>query len=147
MHSRFFASMRSRPRVLAGLVGGGLLLWLSLALLDAHQDLGIGFALGSLGGRNTTVERLLEKGAQGRLGKSVKLRGRVIGRSPLLDGVVYQIEDRTGSIWVESNDTQVELGQVLIVQGKPQYQAAVVDGLDFGGFYLAEQRRRVSKAV
>ncbi len=135
---RFWASLRSfgagqnqsRHRVILGLILSLILGWLLLGWVFFP--------------RNVTVARLLEQATAAGPNRSVKLKGRVVQRSPLLEGVVYQLEDRTGSIWVQSNPNntaQIEVGQVLTVEGKPVYQAVIVEDLDFGALYIAERRR------
>ena len=144
-----FGSSRSRRRAVIALVGSGILLFAGCAGREAQQDAGTSLVdfVNPLGSRQFTVERLLEQGAKGKLGASVKLQGEVVQRSPLLNGMVYQIKDRTGTIWVQSNDAQLEVGQVLTVKGRPVYQEVVLEGLDFGAFYIEEQSRVLANAI
>ena len=145
MSSRFFASHPLRSRLVLGVLVGSFGLLAGFAVADYRQNSEVSLlsALNPLSDRRLTIARLLERGAKGKLGPSVKLQGQVTMRSPLLNGVVYQLKDRTGTIWIQSPDTAVEIGQVLTVRGKPVYEAVVLDDLDFGAFYLEEKQRTV----
>lgn len=146
MSSRFLASYPLRSRVVLGLLAGGFVLLAGAAAVDYRRNAEGSFlgALNPLGDPTLTVDRLLEKGAKGNLSRSVKLQGEVVVRSPLLNGVVYQLKDPTGTIWIQSQDSDIEVGQVLTVQGQPVYKEVLLDGLDFGTFYLEESQRMVA---
>ncbi len=149
MASGFFDLSRSRDRSFAVLIAGGLLLFVGCAVRSYRHtgEVSLVSVVNPLSNRYLTVDHVLEQGAKGKLAQSVRLQGEVIQRSPLLNGTVYQIQDRTGAIWVQSDDANLELGQLLTVKGKPVYQEVVLEGLDFGAFYIQEQSRAIANAI
>ncbi|TVQ19881.1 MAG: hypothetical protein EA367_10260 [Leptolyngbya sp. DLM2.Bin15] len=62
-------------------------------------------------------------------GSTVILRGTVGDRSPLLGAQVYQLQDRTGDIWVLSSDETIQTGEQLKIRGRVEHQSvSAVDG-------------------
>ena len=71
-------------------------------------------------------------------GKIVYLTGKVIHQAPLLDRTAYQLQDKTGSIWVVTSQTPPPLEAIISIEGKIQYQSLPVDGTELGEFYVIE---------
>ncbi|NJN31694.1 MAG: hypothetical protein HC824_15685 [Synechococcales cyanobacterium RM1_1_8] len=76
-------------------------------------------------------------------GKTPKIyvKGEVVSLSPLLSGLAYEIEDATGSLWIQSQRRDVALGETLHVQGILRRRNTEVAGLKFSEVYLEERRR------
>lgn len=76
------------------------------------------------------------------LPQKVYLRGRVVRRSPLLSGIVYQLEDGTGEIWVQSHASDgLKPGVVVSLTGELVEREIVVEGQRFTERYVVEKQR------
>lgn len=72
---------------------------------------------------------------------SVYLRGKVIRQVPLVDWRMYQLQDKTGSIWVLTKNTNLRLAQQVLIKGKVRYQGIPIAGKDFGEVYIQEEQQ------
>lgn len=70
---------------------------------------------------------------------TVYVQGKVERQVPMLQRWAYQIDDSTGKIWVLTNQTNLEIGQEVVVKGKVRYKSIPVDGMDLGEVYVEEQ--------
>ncbi|WP_205371156.1 hypothetical protein [Thermoleptolyngbya sp. PKUAC-SCTB121] len=66
----------------------------------------------------------------------VRVSGVVGDRAPLVDALLYELQDNTGSIWVLSPDSTVQSGERRIVQGRLMFESIVIDGDKQGAVYL-----------
>jgi hypothetical protein len=71
---------------------------------------------------------------------TVSLRGKVTRQVPLVDWRVYQLQDGTGSIWVLTKRTDVQLGEQVSLKGKVHYQSIPIANKEFGEVYVEEQQ-------
>ncbi|HEY9816628.1 MAG TPA: hypothetical protein V6D20_12640 [Candidatus Obscuribacterales bacterium] len=83
-----------------------------------------------------TIESIpADAASQGRI---VIVRGTVRDRVPLLGAQVYQLQDRTGDIWVLSSDATIQTGEQLKIRGSVEHQPiSAVDG-DQSQVYIQE---------
>lgn len=72
---------------------------------------------------------------------TVYLRGKAIRQVPLVDWRVYQLQDTTGSIWVLTKNTNLQLGEQILIKGKVRYQSIPIGGKDFGEVYVQEEQQ------
>lgn len=72
---------------------------------------------------------------------TVYLRGKAIRQVPLVDWRVYQLQDATGSIWVLTKNTNLRLGEQVLIKGKVRYQSIPIGGKDFGEVYVQEEQQ------
>ena len=70
---------------------------------------------------------------------TVYIQGKVERQVPLLQRRVYQINDSTGKIWVITNQTGLQDGEQVVIQGKIRYKSIPLAGKQFGEVYLEEQ--------
>ncbi|HIK40873.1 hypothetical protein [Thermoleptolyngbya sp. M55_K2018_002] len=66
----------------------------------------------------------------------VRVSGVVGDRAPLVDALLYELQDNTGSIWVLSPDSTVQSGERRTVQGRLMFESIVIDGDEQGEVYL-----------
>lgn len=66
----------------------------------------------------------------------VQVSGIVGDRAPLVDALLYELQDGTGSIWVLSPDVTVQSGERRTVRGKIMFESMVIDGDEQGEVYL-----------
>lgn len=72
---------------------------------------------------------------------SVYLRGKVTRQVPLVNWMVYQLQDSTGTIWVLTQKTELQLKDQVLIKGKMHYQSIPIAGKDFGEIYVEEQQQ------
>lgn len=72
---------------------------------------------------------------------TVYLKGNVVKKVPLLNALVYQLEDASGSVWVLTQNRLIQLGDELTVKGKVHYQSIPIEGQDLGAIYIEEIER------
>ena len=71
---------------------------------------------------------------------TVQLRGTVGDRAPLLDAQLYQLKDATGAIWVLTHRRGVRSGEPIQIMGQVRFESVPVQGKEFGGAYIQEER-------
>lgn len=71
-------------------------------------------------------------------GKTVNLTGKVIHIAPFVSNAAYQLEDRTGKVWVVTEYNLPELGQKINIKGKIEYQSLPFAEQELGDFYVVE---------
>ena len=79
--------------------------------------------------------------------RSIQVEGTVEQQVPLLEGMLYLINDTTGTLWVFSLDTTPMVGTGVKVAGILQYEEIVVSGADISEYYLQEQSRSPLETV
>ncbi len=70
---------------------------------------------------------------------AVTVSGTVAQRAALLDGWLYQLQDDTGSLWVQTESSEPSVGELATVEGILRYESIVVDEIDASDLYLEEQ--------
>lgn len=68
--------------------------------------------------------------------KTVYLRGRVGHQAPILDGVVYELQDGTGSIWVRTTTPVPQPGSEVTVKGVLRFKSIPLVGQERGSVYV-----------
>lgn len=72
--------------------------------------------------------------------RKVKINGEVKQIVPLLESIAYQVEDKTGSIWVISENKPPQMGNQIIVKGTLQHQSIPIGEEDLGEYYIIEEK-------
>ena len=72
---------------------------------------------------------------------TVYLQGKIADVVPLLERQVYQLQDPTGTIWVLTNQTGLQLEDKVLIKGNLHYQSIPLAGKDFGEVYVEEQEQ------
>lgn len=72
---------------------------------------------------------------------TVYLQGKVVKQVPLLERRVYQLQDLTGTIWILTNQTDLQLEDKVLIKGNVRYQNIPLAGKDFGEVYVEEQQQ------
>jgi RecJ-like exonuclease len=77
----------------------------------------------------------------------VQLEGTVVDRAPMIDAVVYQLQDETGQIWVLSTEPTVEpivqTGDRVLVRGIVRFESILLEEQEFGEAYIEEITREM----
>jgi hypothetical protein len=71
---------------------------------------------------------------------AVYLEGTVSDTVPLVNQQVYQLQDKTGEIWVLT-EANVQVGDRLKIRGTVRFQPAEIEGQEQGEVYIEEQER------
>ncbi|GAB4154419.1 MAG: hypothetical protein Fur0046_34330 [Cyanobacteria bacterium J069] len=69
----------------------------------------------------------------------VRVSGVVGDRAPLVDALLYELQDETGRIWILTSDLTVQPGQTRTVQGTLLFESIVIDGDEQGEVYIRSQ--------
>lgn len=72
---------------------------------------------------------------------TVYLQGKVAKQVPLLERRVYQLQDSTGTIWILTNRTGLQLEDKVLIKGNVRYQSIPLAGKEFGEVYVEEQEQ------
>jgi hypothetical protein len=108
--------------------------WLKLTLL-------LPLLLLTACGRLTTVQNVREHPQRNWFTQTVRLQGTVGDRAPLLQGQVYELQDKTGKIWVLSPKANLQTGTAVLIQGEVRYEAIQVEDQNLGEVYIEEQQQ------
>jgi len=95
--------------------------------------------LGLVGCRSPLI--MIEEVTPQKVGKTVYLTGKVVHLAPFIGNGAYQIEDRTGKIWVVTTQTLPQANQQIKIKGKIEYQSLPFAQQELGDFYLVEREQ------
>jgi uncharacterized protein YdeI (BOF family) len=70
---------------------------------------------------------------------TVYIQGKIEQHAPFIKQQAYQIADSTGKIWVVTNQSNLKVGQDVVLKGKVKYKSIPLAGQEFGEVYLEEQ--------
>ena len=88
----------------------------------------------------TTVREVQTHPHRNWLTATVRLRGIVGDRAPMIGAQIYQLKDSTGAIWVLTRRQIVRSGEAIQIQGQVRFQSVPVQGLEFGEAYIQEEK-------
>jgi hypothetical protein len=69
---------------------------------------------------------------------NVYLQGKVSDRSPFLEGGAYQLDDRTGKIWITTTTKLPSVGKEVAIEGKVHYQSIPIENREWGELYIIQ---------
>ena len=93
---------------------------------------------------NLNIAKIKDLSQQKRINGKVYLKGKVINTAPFLGTGAYELQDKTGSMWVFSKESLPVVGKNLTIRGEVKYQSITVNAMkneDFGDFYINEIHR------
>jgi uncharacterized protein YdeI (BOF family) len=70
---------------------------------------------------------------------TVYIQGKIEKHATLLKQQAYQIADASGKIWVVTNQSNLNVGQEVVLKGKVRYKSIPLAGQEFGEVYLEEE--------
>jgi hypothetical protein len=88
----------------------------------------------------STIRQVQEHPHRNWFTATVHLKGKVGDRAPLIGGLLYQLQDDTGKIWVLTKRTAQPSGQQIAIEGQVRYQSIPIAGQELGEAYIEEQR-------
>src|SRR6476646_2673273 len=71
---------------------------------------------------NVDVTNIQALQQQQKMDRVVYIRGNVVRQVPLIQKQAYEIQDRTGSIWIVTQKQAPKSGEAVLVKGKVRYQ-------------------------
>ncbi|WP_421655548.1 hypothetical protein [Leptothermofonsia sp. ETS-13] len=75
-------------------------------------------------------------------GTIVHLKGKVGSRVPLLEGMVYELKDATGTIWVLTKGQVPDQGDEVVIRGRLQYlKYQGIQSKEQGTAYIEQQEQ------
>jgi hypothetical protein len=75
------------------------------------------------------------------INSNVYLKGKVSDRSPFLQGGAYQLDDRTGKIWITTVNNLPSLGAEIAIEGKIHYQSIPIENREWGELYIIQEKK------
>ncbi|WP_080810833.1 hypothetical protein [Halomicronema hongdechloris] len=69
------------------------------------------------------------------------MQGRVTSKIPLLNSGLYQLRDRSGDIWILTQEPLPPLRHQVSLRGQIHYEPILIDGQDIGEHYIEELER------
>ncbi len=91
--------------------------------------------------KTSTIQEVQKLSEQGKI---VYLKGKVGKQVPLLGGTAYQLQDRTGTMWIMQLGAAPKPGTEVVIQGKLRRQN-IPPGLDNQGANYIEQQKQINK--
>lgn len=70
---------------------------------------------------------------------TVYIQGKVEKIAPLVKQKAYLVADATGKIWVVTNQSNLKVGQDVVIKGKVKYKSIPLAGQEYGEVYLVEE--------
>ena len=70
--------------------------------------------------------------------QSVQVTGKVITIAPMLNQVVYEMEEKGQSIWILTRQTPPKLGSTVTVSGKVRFESIAQDNVEVAHLYIEE---------
>lgn len=71
-------------------------------------------------------------------GTKIYLRGKVTAQAPLLGSGAYQLEDKTGKVWVLTNEKLPQQGEEIAIEGQVEYQDISIEQQNMGELYIVQ---------
>ncbi len=68
----------------------------------------------------------------------IYLKGEVTQLAKFLDGGAYEIQDKTGNIWVITENALPEEGEQVLIRAQVKYESIPVGQLELGEAYVVE---------
>jgi uncharacterized protein YdeI (BOF family) len=90
---------------------------------------------------NVDVTNIQALQQQQKLDRIVYIQGNVMRQVPLVQKQAYEIQDRTGSIWIVTQKSAPKAGEAVLIKGKVRYQQIPVGSQDLGEVYVEEQTK------
>ncbi|OKH16807.1 DNA-binding protein [Fischerella major NIES-592] len=70
---------------------------------------------------------------------TVYIQGKVEKIAPLWKRRAYLVRDETGKIWVITNQTNLRVGDQVVIKGKIRYRSIPIAGREYGEVYIEEK--------
>jgi hypothetical protein len=74
-------------------------------------------------------------------GTNVYLKGKVTASAPLLGSGAYQLEDKTGKVWVLTNEKLPQQGEEIAIEGQVEYQEISIEQRNMGELYIVQVKQ------
>ncbi len=70
--------------------------------------------------------------------QSVQVTGKVITIAPMLNQVIYELEEKGQSVWVLTRQTPPKLGSTVTVSGKVRFESIAQENAEIAHLYIEE---------
>jgi hypothetical protein len=74
-------------------------------------------------------------------GSNIYLKGKVTAHAPLLGSGAYQLEDKTGKVWVLTNEKLPQTGTEIAIEGQVEYQDISIEQQNLGELYIVQVKQ------
>ena len=72
------------------------------------------------------------------INQSVTVTGTVVTIAPMLNQVVYEMEEKGQSIWILTRQTPPKLGSKVTVSGQIRFESIAPDNIEIAHLYIEE---------
>nr|WP_290223244.1 hypothetical protein [Trichocoleus desertorum] len=90
---------------------------------------------------NVDVTNIQALQQEQQLDRVVHIQGKVVRQVPLVQKQAYEIQDRTGSIWIVTQKQAPKSGEAVLVKGRVRYQQIPSGNKSLGEIYIEEQTK------
>ncbi|WP_258003845.1 hypothetical protein [Fischerella thermalis] len=70
---------------------------------------------------------------------TVYIQGKVEKIAPLLKRRAYLVRDETGKIWAITNQTNLRVGDQVVIKGQIRYRSIPIANREYGEVYIEEK--------
>ena len=88
-------------------------------------------------GANVTPIRELQSQPDSNI--TVYIQGKVEKIAPLLKRRAYLVKDDTSKIWAITNQTNLQVGDQVVIKGNIRYRSIMIAGKEYGEVYIEEK--------
>ncbi|MBW4433390.1 MAG: hypothetical protein KME28_17115 [Pelatocladus maniniholoensis HA4357-MV3] len=97
------------------------------------------FSFSGINAIGANVTPIRELRSQPDSNTTVYIQGKVEKIAPLLKKQAYLVKDETGKIWAITNQTNVQVGDQVVIKGQIRYRSIPIAGKEYGEVYIEEK--------
>ncbi|TBR61227.1 DNA-binding protein [Mastigocladus laminosus UU774] len=97
------------------------------------------FSFSGINALGANVTPIRELRSQPDSNTTVYIQGKVEKTAPLLKKQAYLVKDETGKIWAITNQTNLQVGDQVVIKGQIRYRSIPIAGKEYGEVYIEEK--------
>jgi hypothetical protein len=97
------------------------------------------FSFSGINAIGANVTPIRELRSQPDSNTTVYIQGKVEKIAPLLKKQAYLVKDETGKIWAITNQTNLQVGDQVVIKGQIRYRSIPIAGKEYGEVYIEEK--------
>ncbi|PMB51323.1 DNA-binding protein [Fischerella thermalis CCMEE 5201] len=97
------------------------------------------FSFSGINALGANVTPIRELRSQPDSNTTVYIQGKVEKIAPLLKRRAYLVRDETGKIWAITNQTNLRVGDQVVIKGQIRYRSIPIAGREYGEVYIEEK--------
>ncbi len=112
----------------------GLIYFLTVGLVSCSN-----FSFFGINAFDANVTPIRELRSQPDSNTTVYIQGKVEKIAPLLKRRAYLVRDETGKIWAITNQTNLRVGDQVVIKGQIRYRSIPIANREYGEVYIEEK--------